>query len=531
MQNTDLEKFLINDLKLIVGNENLLIDERSREFNSTDLFFSGRKPLAIITPTNLEELREIITLLYKNNIAMIPKGGGLSYSSGYISNEINCVLIDTKLLNNIIEINKEDMYVTVQCGITWKKLNKELSQIGYRTPFWGPGSGKFATVGGSLSQNALNYGSGKFGFASQSVISLDVITNNGNIIKTGSAGTKEYTPPYLRHYGPDLTGLFLGDSGSLGIKSRITLQLIKKPKKTVYASYEIDDRETFCNCLSNISREYIVSECFGFDPKFTEMRTTYKNISDGIKKLTDVIKAEDTLTSGLTEAIKIINKRDKFLKNIKYSIHITIDGNSNEELTLKLKRIDDLISEDIKKMESTIPRIMRSNPFPDPTILLSHHGERWIPTHGIVPHSKLIETTNSIYNYFESNKIILNQHRIKWAVTLIPAGLSAMLIEPNIYWEDEVPEMVQSYLPNEYFKNQKKYSKNIKNKELVSKIREDLINIFHEYQGSHMQIGRFYPYLTSRDKEIKSLLYNLKEHLDPKNLINPGSLNFLFEND
>ena len=106
-----------------------------------------------------------------------------------------------------------------------------------------------------------------------------------------------------------------------------------------------------------------------------------------------------------------------------------------------------------------------------------------------------------------------------------------MLIEPNIYWEDAVPEMVQSYLPNEYFKNQKKYSKNIKNKELVSKIREDLINIFHEYQGSHMQIGRFYPYLTSRDKEMKSLLYNLKEHLDPKNLINPGSLNFLFEND
>ena len=68
-------------------------------------------------------------------------------------------MIDMQELNKIIEINQQDMYVIVEAGVTWKKLNDALSPLGLQTPFWGTGSGLFATVGGSLSQNAINYGS------------------------------------------------------------------------------------------------------------------------------------------------------------------------------------------------------------------------------------------------------------------------------------------------------------------------------------------------------------------------------------
>ncbi len=77
----------------------------------------------------------------------------------------NTLLLDMRFYDQIIEINADDMFVIVGARTTWKKLNEALQPHAMTAAFWGTGSGLHATMGGSLSQNAINYGSGKYGTA------------------------------------------------------------------------------------------------------------------------------------------------------------------------------------------------------------------------------------------------------------------------------------------------------------------------------------------------------------------------------
>jgi len=78
--------------------------------------------------------------------------------------------------------------VTVEAGVTWAALYETLSRENLRTPFWGPFSGIAATIGGGMSHYAVNYGSGLYGVSAESLISMDVILGNGEMISTGSGG-------------------------------------------------------------------------------------------------------------------------------------------------------------------------------------------------------------------------------------------------------------------------------------------------------------------------------------------------------
>ena len=151
----------------------------------------------------------------------------MSYSKGYVPLKEGSIIVDFSRMNNVIEINEEDMYVRVESGCTWETLYRELENTNLRTPFWGTLSGISATVGGTLSQNGIFWGSTKYGSAVDSVVALEVVAGDGTLIKTGSDIQKNSTP-FFRHYGPDLTGLFMCDNGALGFKVTATLKLIPK---------------------------------------------------------------------------------------------------------------------------------------------------------------------------------------------------------------------------------------------------------------------------------------------------------------
>jgi FAD/FMN-containing dehydrogenase len=111
---------------------------------------------------------------------------------------------------------------------------------GVRTPYWGPLSGRYATVGGALSQNSLFYGSARYGSVADSVLGLDVILAGGKRLRTGSGGSLGGSP-FFRYFGPDITGLFVSDTGAFGVKAAATLKLIPFPPVTHCASFAFDD--------------------------------------------------------------------------------------------------------------------------------------------------------------------------------------------------------------------------------------------------------------------------------------------------
>jgi FAD/FMN-containing dehydrogenase len=224
-----LDSTVLQAFASVVGPANVLTDEESRRFYSTDVYRQADVLAAVVLrPGSVAELQQIVRACARVHAPIVVRGGGASYTDGYLPVREGTVSIDTSRLKGI-EINAEDMYVTVEPGVTWAELYTALSAKGLRTPMWGPFSGLAATVGGGMSHYAVNYGSGLYGVSAESLLGMDVILASGEMISTGSGGGVG-SLPFFRFYGPDLTGLFVGDAGSLGVKARMTLRLIGNPE-------------------------------------------------------------------------------------------------------------------------------------------------------------------------------------------------------------------------------------------------------------------------------------------------------------
>ena len=231
---------ITQQLIAVLGADYVLTNDADREFYAMDVYTARELPIAVVQPGSVDDLVAIARLADEHDVAIVARGGGASYTDAYLPDTSRSLLVDTSRMNRILEINESDMYVTVEPGISWSEMTAALNAKGLRTPFWGPFSGLKATVGGSASQNAVSLGSGTFGISADSILSFDIVLPGGKILQTGSAAISTGTP-FFRWYGPDLTGLFTGDAGILGLKASITLRLIKNPTHKLACSYGFDD--------------------------------------------------------------------------------------------------------------------------------------------------------------------------------------------------------------------------------------------------------------------------------------------------
>jgi FAD/FMN-containing dehydrogenase len=222
----------IDALRSLLKPENVITDGDDLRFYSTDVYRRADiDAVLVIRPETTEELSNAVRICTAAGFAVVARGGGLSYTGGFLPTRAGTVIVDMQRLDKIVEINPVDMYVTVECGASWRQLYEKLKPLGLRTPYFGPMSGYASTVGGALSQGSIFLGSTQFGTSAESVLGLDVVIADGLVVTTGSAGGTENPGPFFRNYGPDLTGLFLHDAGALGIKARATLKLISALKK------------------------------------------------------------------------------------------------------------------------------------------------------------------------------------------------------------------------------------------------------------------------------------------------------------
>ena len=181
---------LISDLNDILGESSVVIDKSEREFYSADVYSKDKVCSAVVRPKNKEFLIKAIPIVSKSGYSIIVRGGGMSYTKGYVPTKEDTIIFDLSLLNKIIEVNEADMYITVEAGVTWKEIYEKLKPTGLRLPFFGTFSGVRATVGGGLSQGALFMGTARYGQAADIVLSMEVLLPDGTLIKTGQSGFK-----------------------------------------------------------------------------------------------------------------------------------------------------------------------------------------------------------------------------------------------------------------------------------------------------------------------------------------------------
>jgi FAD/FMN-containing dehydrogenase len=511
-------------LKALLGEAHVITAAPELEFYSSDVYRRATVDAALVlSPGTVEELRAAIALCVGHKIAVVPRGGGLSYTGGFLPVQTRTAIIDMRRLDRIIEINEEDMYVTVECGATWKSLYEKLHPLGLRTPYFGPMSGYASSVGGALSQGSIFLGSTQYGTTAESVLSLKLVLADGSVIDTGSAATANAPSPFFRHYGPDLTGLFLHDGGVLGFKACVTLRLIKTPAASGFAAFTFASHAELLAAMSEISRRGLAAECFGSDPYIWGMRLWDEDLGRDTKRLLGVVKSAPSLLKGLLAGARTVAGGRKALDDVTYAMNVAVDGNGAAAVEAALAEIRKIASAG-REIPPTVPAAIRGTPFLQPNDLLGPKGQRWAPSHGIVPHSRATALVDAFLAFLADRRGVLDEHKIEHGFVAFAISTNAILFEPMFYWPGARQAYHERMIDPGYLAKLPVLPPNQAADAAMRELREDLVKFWAEQGCAHLQIGKTYRYLETREPAFRHLLEQIKSAVDPDRLMNPGAL-------
>ncbi len=515
---------LFTQLKSILGDERLTTDPKECRYFSQDVYSENIAAAAVIAPDNTEQLAAAVKAVVLAGHAVLARGGGMSYTGGFVPAEANSIMVDMSRMNRVLEINRKDMYVTVETGITWEALHKALEGTGLRTPYWGTLSGRFATVGGGLSQNSIFWGSGRYGTAIDSVTSMQVVLADGTVLNTGSAAQVNASP-FFRHYGPDLTGVFTSDCGALGLKATATLRLVPVSAAHAYGSFAFEDYAGMAAAMSEIARRDLADECFGFDPYLQSVRMKRASMAEDAKNFMGALKAAGGVGAAIKQGAKMAVAGRGFMDDVKWSFHVMIEDRSDAAAKARLQDIRAIVSGNKgRELADSIPRLVRANPFGPVNNMIGAEGERWVPVHGLVPHSKVESTLDAIEALFEKHRASMEEFGIHTGYLLATVSTNCFVIEPVFFWPDELMEIHRRSVDADHLKRIKGFPANPASTKAVAAVRRDLLELLKEVGAIHMQIGKSYLYREGLQTEAYDLVQAIKKTVDPDNRINPGAL-------
>ncbi|WP_370212110.1 FAD-binding oxidoreductase [Roseovarius sp.] len=185
----------------------------------SETHFPDAPPEAVIYPESTEEVAQILRICHAHRCPVVGWGTGTSLE-GHALALNGGVTVDFTRMNKVLDIRADDMDVRVQPGVTREALNHELRATGLFFPV-DPGAN--ASLGGMASTRASGTTSVRYGTMRDHVLALEVVTASGQIMRTGSRARKTSA-------GYDLTGLFVGSEGTLGLITELTLRLHGQPE-------------------------------------------------------------------------------------------------------------------------------------------------------------------------------------------------------------------------------------------------------------------------------------------------------------
>jgi len=244
-----MDRKIIESLVAIVGEGNFtdtLIDLVSFSYDSSGL---SQRPEAAVWVQNKDQVAAILRLANAHRIPITPRGAGTSLTGSAVPRQGGIVL-DMSRMNKILAISIEDRQVSVQPGVVFDDLNRALAKTGFFFPP-NPASGKVATIGGNVATNAGGVKGAKYGTTRDYVLDLEVVLADGSILHTGSKTMKCVS-------GYDLTRLFVGSEGTLGVVTEISLKIDPLPKASVTCTATFESLPQAGKAVSAIMRSGII---------------------------------------------------------------------------------------------------------------------------------------------------------------------------------------------------------------------------------------------------------------------------------
>jgi D-lactate dehydrogenase (cytochrome) len=393
-------------------------------------------------------------------------------------------------MDKVLDVNLQDGYVTVEAGTTWETVYTTLKEQGVRTPYYGPLSGRYATVGGALSQNSVFWGAGRAGTVADSVLTLEVVTGEGKIVRTGTAGRPGSTP-FNRYFGPDLTGMFIGDTGAMGIKAIATLRTLPFPEHTIHHSIAVPDFAAAIRAMEAIGRFGIATEVYNLDPFY----------------------ADAMVKAGI-----------ELLREHPWTVHLSVDGATEAIAEAGMAKLRDVASGFGETIDPVVPAVFRSDPFGSvQAVLLGPEGQIWLPIHAFLPFSRAEEAATAVKDFERRHAEEFERHGIQMSYLTVCSG-NDFLFEPSFYWFDELGTFRLERIAEEAGRDWRSIPADTDARSAVLRLRRELAGVFDDLGAVHIQIAKYYDYAPRIEENSRELVRAFKRAVDPRGLMNPGAL-------
>lgn len=250
-----IDQETVAELEHIVGKPNISIAESDRITHSYDATKEQFLPDVVVYAESTEQVKRVVTLAAGKKIPILPRGAGSGFTGGTLPVRGGIVLVLTRM-NSIVQIDSDNLIAVVQPGVVTADLQRAVEKKGLLYPP-DPASKEFCTLGGNIGECAGGPRCLKYGVTKDFVMGLEVVTASGDVIRTGGQTLKNVV-------GYDLTKLFVGSEGTLGIVTEITLKLVPKPESKKTMLIQFDSIEGAAQAVSAIIRAKVVPATLEF---------------------------------------------------------------------------------------------------------------------------------------------------------------------------------------------------------------------------------------------------------------------------
>ena len=297
--NDFLFSMVLTELEDAVGKENCSVKQIDKLTHSVDYYWLSRMwadrgrrmPEAdfVVAPKDAQETSKVLKIAnyYKIPVTTWGAGGG---SQGGALPVCGGIVLDTKRMNQIYEVNTESMYIECGTGAIYKHVEWAANEVGKATMHY-PSSLTCSTVGGFLAHRGIGVCSNKYGKIDDMVLQMEVVLPNGDII---------YTSPTPKHaVGPDLNQIFIGSEGTLGVITKAQIRIYDQPEVRRFRAFLFQDMDAAFKASKELLQKFKPSVMRLYDEAETaslikkvvgvERKGAFMNIAyEGVERIVNV---------------------------------------------------------------------------------------------------------------------------------------------------------------------------------------------------------------------------------------------------